>query len=172
MLLTVVPGRSGIGSIGLAIASIALIAVAPYAAPALATALGGVSVTAVEAGPVIGGVALGYAGAEMLGKSPRLLQGRGTNPQLTRLIARRLRAEGRFHGVLENYRKSGEAYLCEIDVRPILGQNEVPLAFLAFEREVVRRRGRPAGDPAGRYRPVEMEASLLEQPCSGPAPFT
>ncbi|WP_245296465.1 mechanosensitive ion channel family protein [Methylorubrum extorquens] len=61
MLLTVVPGRGGIGSIGLAIASIALIAVAPYAAPALATALGGVSVTAVEAGLVIGGVALGYA---------------------------------------------------------------------------------------------------------------
>ena len=114
----------------------------------------------------------GYAGAEMLGKSPRLLQGPGTNPQLTRLIARRLRAEGRFHGVLENYRKSGEAYLCEIDVRPILGQNEEPLAFLAFEREVVRRRGRPTGDPAGRYRPVELAASPLGRPCSGPAPFT
>lgn len=55
VLLTVVPGRGGIGSIGLAIASIALIAVAPYAAPALATALGGVSVTAVEAGLGIGG---------------------------------------------------------------------------------------------------------------------
>ena len=62
VLLTVVPGRGGIASIGLAIASIALIAVAPYAAPALAGALGGaVSVGAVQAGLVIGGVALGYA---------------------------------------------------------------------------------------------------------------
>ncbi|MGN7124084.1 host specificity factor TipJ family phage tail protein [Methylorubrum thiocyanatum] len=61
VLLTVVPGRGGIASIGLAIASIALIAVAPYAAPALATALGGISATAVQAGLVIGGVALGYA---------------------------------------------------------------------------------------------------------------
>ncbi len=26
------------------------------------------------------------------------------------MIARKLRAEGRFHGVLQNYRKSGEAY--------------------------------------------------------------
>ncbi len=70
VLLTVVPGRGGIGSIGLAIASIALIAVAPYVAPALAgslvfgagTAAGtGTLATAIQAGLVIGGVALGYA---------------------------------------------------------------------------------------------------------------
>ncbi|CAO4134667.1 host specificity factor TipJ family phage tail protein [Methylorubrum extorquens] len=62
VLVTIVPGRGGVGSIGLAIASIALIAVAPYAAPALAGVLGGaVSVGAVQAGLVIGGVALGYA---------------------------------------------------------------------------------------------------------------
>ncbi|ACK82447.1 host specificity factor TipJ family phage tail protein [Methylorubrum extorquens] len=62
VLVTIVPGRGGIASIGLAIASIALIAVAPYAAPVLASALGaGVSVGAVQAGLVIGGVALGYA---------------------------------------------------------------------------------------------------------------
>lgn len=62
VLVTEVPLGRGIASIGLAIASIALIAVAPYAAPALAGALGGaVSVGAVQAGLVIGGVALGYA---------------------------------------------------------------------------------------------------------------
>jgi hypothetical protein len=62
VLVTIVPGRGGIASIGLAIASIALIAVAPYAAPALAPAMGGagiaVSAGAVQAGLVIGGVAL------------------------------------------------------------------------------------------------------------------
>lgn len=99
----------------------------------------------------------GYTAAEMLGTSPRLLQGPGTNQQVTRLIARKLRAEGRFHGVLENYRKSGEAYLCEIDVRPLLGRDGEPLAFLAFEREVVRRRGRPSRDLAGRFRPIAPE---------------
>ncbi|ACK81236.1 host specificity factor TipJ family phage tail protein [Methylorubrum extorquens] len=62
VLFTTVPLGRGVASIGLAIASIALIAVAPYAAPALAGALGGaVSVGAVQAGLVIGGVALGYA---------------------------------------------------------------------------------------------------------------
>lgn len=99
----------------------------------------------------------GYAAAEMLGASPRLLQGPGTSMQQTRMIARRLRAEGRFHGVLQNYRSSGEAYLCEIDVRPLLDGGGKPLAFLAFEREVVRRRGRPSRDPHGRYRPIVPE---------------
>ncbi|UYW33614.1 host specificity factor TipJ family phage tail protein [Methylorubrum extorquens] len=61
VLFTTVPLGRGVASIGLAIASIALIAIAPYAAPALATALGGISATAVQAGLVIGGVALGYA---------------------------------------------------------------------------------------------------------------
>ncbi|MCG5246952.1 host specificity factor TipJ family phage tail protein [Methylorubrum extorquens] len=70
VLLTVVPGRGGVGSIGLAIASIALIAIAPYAAPALAGSLAfgagvgattGTLATAIQAGLVVGGLALGYA---------------------------------------------------------------------------------------------------------------
>ncbi|CAO4170916.1 host specificity factor TipJ family phage tail protein [Methylorubrum extorquens] len=70
VLVTVVPGRGGVGSIGLAIASIALIAIAPYAAPALAGSLAfgagvgattGTLATAIQAGLVVGGLALGYA---------------------------------------------------------------------------------------------------------------
>ncbi|KQP99915.1 hypothetical protein ASF59_11010, partial [Methylobacterium sp. Leaf121] len=70
VLITVVPlGGKGM-SIGLTIASLALIVLAPYAAPALAGAAvfgAGVGATsgslavAIQAGLVIGGVALGYA---------------------------------------------------------------------------------------------------------------
>ncbi|CAO4178809.1 host specificity factor TipJ family phage tail protein [Methylorubrum populi] len=65
VLLTVVPlGGKGL-SIGLTIASLALIVLAPYAAPGIAAGLTTagltVSATAVQAGLVIGGVALGYA---------------------------------------------------------------------------------------------------------------
>ncbi|GEP08048.1 PAS domain-containing protein [Methylobacterium oxalidis] len=108
----------------------------------------------------------GYAVTEMLGSSPRLLQGPGTNRELTRMLARRLQAEGRFHGVLENYRKSGEAYLCEIDVRPILNREGGPAAFIAFEREVVRRRGRPSQSTAGRYRPLDPTTTACPVPLS------
>jgi PAS domain S-box-containing protein len=96
----------------------------------------------------------GYGTHEVLGNSPRLLQGAGTSREATRMVARSLRAEGRYHGVLQNYRKAGEAYLCEIDVRAIRDRAGRPEVFIAFEREVVRRRGRPTQDAAGRYRPL------------------
>lgn len=97
----------------------------------------------------------GYTAHQVLGNSPRLLQGAGTSREATHMIARSLRSEGRYHGVLQNYRKSGAAYLCEIDARTILDRTGKPEAFIAFEREVVRRRGRPSRDTAGRYRPLE-----------------
>ena len=96
----------------------------------------------------------GYASSDVVGRSPRLLQREGTNKQVTRLLTRTLRTEKRFHGVLENYRKGGEAYLCEIDVRAMCHMDGLPLGFIAFEREVVRRRGRPSRDGASRYRPL------------------
>ncbi len=96
----------------------------------------------------------GYAPAEVVGGTPRILQGPDTNREATRHVPRLLRAEGRFLGCLRNYRKGGEEYLCEIDVRPILGRDGVPQAFIAFEREVVRRRGRPAEGGTRRYRPT------------------
>ncbi len=68
---------------------------------------------------------------------------------------------GRFLGCLRNYRKSGEEYLCEIDVRPILGRDGVLQAFIAFEREVVRRRGRPTEGGTRRYRPTVQTLSPL-----------
>jgi len=67
--------------------------------------------------------------------------------------------EGAAQTALTNYRKAGEAYLCEIDVRPIRGPDGQPTAFIAFEREVVRRRGRPSQGGAGRYRPLGETAS-------------
>lgn len=98
----------------------------------------------------------GYAETAVVGHSPRLLQGDGTRREITRQVGRKLRAEGRFHAVLENYRSSGEAYLCELDVRPLLDRDGQPLAFIAFEREVVRRRGRPSRDVSGRYAPADQ----------------
>ena len=94
----------------------------------------------------------GYALTEVLGASPRMLQGPATNQQTTRTLVRHLRAQGRFRGVLQNYRRSGETYLCEIDVRAIHDAAGTTEAYIAFEREVVRRRGRPSQGSASRYR--------------------
>lgn len=107
----------------------------------------------------------GYAVLEMLGRAPRLLQGEGTDLWAMRALRRALRAQEGFHGVLQNYRKSGEAYLCEVDVRPTLGRLGSTGAFVAFEREVVRRRERPSRVGAGRYRPISaMGTNVPEAP--------
>lgn len=95
----------------------------------------------------------GYGRDELLGQSPRLLQGSETNPLLRRELGRSLRSGKPFHCILTNYRKSGEAYLCEIIAMPLRSDNGEIHAFIAFEREVLRRPGRPGRGPAGRYRP-------------------
>jgi PAS domain S-box-containing protein len=92
----------------------------------------------------------GYAPEEVVGGTPRLLQGPGTNREATRHLPRRLLSEGRFLGCLQNYRKGGDPYLCEIDVRPILGRDGAPQAFIASS----------SGDAAGpRTRTPDATAS-------------
>ncbi|MGY2050744.1 PAS domain-containing protein [Methylobacterium sp. JK268] len=102
----------------------------------------------------------GYPAEEWRGASPRRLQGPGTNREVAGSVRRALRTEGRFLGCLQNYRKDGEAYLCEIDVRPLLGREGRPEAFIAFEREVVRRRGRPSRHGMGRFSTIAPVATL------------
>ncbi len=107
----------------------------------------------------------GYGSGEVLGHSPRLLQGPRTSREATMQIQRALRLEGRFLGCLQNYRKCGEAYLCEIDVRALRRRDGLPEAYIAFEREVVRRRGRPMRGGGGRYRPRnETPVPFVEDP--------
>lgn len=106
----------------------------------------------------------GYEFAEVVGGTPLILQGPDTNREAVRHLARLLRSEGRFLGCLRNYRKGGEEYLCEIDVRPILGRDGVPQAFIAFEREVVRRRGRPSSTGTRRYRATDGAVAPLLGP--------
>jgi PAS domain S-box-containing protein len=96
----------------------------------------------------------GYGSEELIGRSPRMLQGRDTQAMALRSLSRALRGSTRFHGVLVNYRKCGGSYLCEIDVRPIYGRDGTPERFVAFEREVVRARGRPREHGFSRFRPV------------------
>lgn len=114
----------------------------------------------------------GYAAEELLGRSPRMLQGRDTQARTVRLLSRSLRGGVRFHGVLANYRRSGEAYFCEIDVRPIFGPHGMLDSFIAFEREVVRPRGRPRGTGLGRFRPVAAQDAIFDSKIDSLSPFS
>ncbi|CAN5303623.1 hypothetical protein BH10PSE3_BH10PSE3_38720 [soil metagenome] len=95
----------------------------------------------------------GFDRSEILGKSPRIFQGPGTSLAARKRLARALRDGERHSTTLVNYRKSGEAYLCAIDVFPIVTPEGKLINAIALEREVERRPGRhpsfrPAAIPA------------------------
>lgn len=94
----------------------------------------------------------GYEADDVISRTPRMLQGTGTSREGARLVQRELRSEGRFVGRPQNYRQTGEPYLCELHIRPISVLDGHTEAFIAFEREVVRRRGRPTEGGASRYK--------------------
>lgn len=84
----------------------------------------------------------GYPRAELVGRSPRLLQGERTSLVTRRTLARALREGKRKKVALINYRKSGEAYRCEVEVFPILDRHGELVNAVALEREVRRGPGR------------------------------
>jgi PAS domain S-box-containing protein len=97
----------------------------------------------------------GYSLEEILGSSPRILQGTATSPFTTKAMGAALRAGQSFHTCVTNYRADGESYLCEIDIRPIVcGRGRVE-HFIAFEREVLRRRVRARPGVNTRFKPLD-----------------
>ncbi|WP_426013800.1 PAS domain-containing protein [Caulobacter sp. DWR2-3-1b2] len=94
----------------------------------------------------------GFNRDEIVGKDPRIFQGRGPSLAARKLMARALRAGERRATTLVNYRKSGGAYLCSIEVFPLLDPDGVLVNVVALEREVERRPGRHPS-----YRPTTIE---------------
>lgn len=84
----------------------------------------------------------GYSRAELVGRTPRLLQGEKTSLATRRTLGRALRQGKRMKVALINYRKSGEPYRCEVEVFPILDRDGVLINAVALEREVRRGPGR------------------------------
>ena len=123
--------------------------------------------TAAKPGPIIlyaneaFGRLVGRSVAEVIGLSPRFMQGRETRRPVLDTFAQALTAGERFHGYLTNYRGDGTKYVVEIDCRPLRNADGLVEYFLAFEREVARRRGRPWGGVQSRFEPTEISNASL-----------
>lgn len=82
----------------------------------------------------------GYSQQEVIGRSPRFLQG----PETDRDALNRIRtavSEGRaIKEELVNYRKDGTAFCVEIDMVPISPPGEGPSHFVAVQRDITERR--------------------------------
>ena len=78
----------------------------------------------------------GYNFEEVKGRNPKFLQGAGTNRGNTSLIKKRLSNNETAEVILENYRKDGEPYLCNVIIKPIISINKKLVNYIAYEQEI------------------------------------
>lgn len=78
----------------------------------------------------------GYAPREIIGKSPSLLQGPETDPEVLRRLQKDLSEGNLFHGQAVNYRKDGSKFMMEWKIAPIRNDHGAISHFLAIQRDV------------------------------------
>lgn len=82
----------------------------------------------------------GYTADDLIGRSPRLLQGpRTSRAVLDSLKTALARGEG-FHGETVNYKKDGTPYWVEWDIAPVRGDDGRVEYFVSIQRETTRRK--------------------------------
>ena len=76
----------------------------------------------------------GHDPVEVLGQTPRILQGAGTDPKVTERLREVLKTGGKFEGKAINYKKDGTPFIMYWRVLPIkVGRNIE--AWIAIQRE-------------------------------------
>ncbi len=76
----------------------------------------------------------GYRPEEVLGHSPKLFQGSGTNPETSHEIGEAIRNLQPFEKMILNYRKDGSTYKCHIKGFPLVDKKGNLKHFIAIEK--------------------------------------
>lgn len=82
----------------------------------------------------------GYTRSEVMGRSPRFLQGPATSRKDLDRIGAAVRAQEGVHAELINYRKNGEVFWLEMDIMPIKDASGRATHMVAIERDVTLRK--------------------------------
>jgi PAS domain S-box-containing protein len=80
-------------------------------------------------------VLTGYAAAEVLGNTPRMLQGPRTERKVLDTLREAISRGERWSGQAVNYRKDGSAFLLEWRIAPVLDRNGRLTNFISFQRD-------------------------------------
>ena len=80
----------------------------------------------------------GWAPEEVIGRTPRILQGEGTSKAATDKIRHALLRREPVRVELINYRKDRSPFLVEISIAPVFDQTGALLRFIAVQREVTQ----------------------------------
>jgi PAS domain S-box-containing protein len=76
----------------------------------------------------------GYDPSEVIGKTPRILQGQGTDEKVIRRLAEALKAGKKFEGKAINYKKDGTPFIMFWRVVPVKSKGQIN-AWVAIQRE-------------------------------------
>jgi len=82
----------------------------------------------------------GYSAEELIGQTPRMLQGPSTNQQTLTILRETLERGKSFNGELQNYTKDGVCYWLEISISPVKDEEGVVTHFTAIERDITQRK--------------------------------
>lgn len=77
----------------------------------------------------------GYAPEELLGRSPKLLQGAATDGAVMRRLREDLDAGRMFNGQTVNYRKDGTPFVMEWSISPLTDADGEPEFYVAVQRD-------------------------------------
>ncbi len=78
----------------------------------------------------------GYGPHEVMGKSPSILQGPKTDPEVIQRLGQNIADGELFYGQAINYRKDGSEFMMEWKIAPIRNADDEITHFLAIQREV------------------------------------
>lgn len=76
----------------------------------------------------------GYDPSSVIGKTPRILQGPGTDTKVIASLSDALKSGKKFEGKAINYKKDGTAFIMHWRVLPIKVANKI-VAWIAIQRE-------------------------------------
>lgn len=81
----------------------------------------------------------GYARDEILGETPRILQGPDTDPEVVERLRQDLKAGRPFEGRTTNYRKDGTPFQIEWTIAPVRDDRDRVTHYIAVQRDVTER---------------------------------
>ena len=78
----------------------------------------------------------GYSATELLGQTPRILQGAQTSPEVLQTLRECLQANRFFRGSTINYRKDGRPYTVEWNISPVKDEAGVTTHYVSVQQDI------------------------------------
>lgn len=81
----------------------------------------------------------GYTESELIGRSPRILQGPDTDRMVIDRLIRKIRAGEFFEGSTINYRKDGLPYVVQWNISPVRDAEGAIVAYISIQQDITAR---------------------------------